>query len=109
MIMEKTNFHHITISLQPKTNIMIMSTILYMSTIFFISTFLYCHNVNNNNNNNKNNNTLLNGPWILDDKGTISMNPIVTQSIPLQNVWMKDFWGIHNVNDTLSHKSWRPL
>ena len=37
------------------------------------------------------------------------MNPIVTQSIPLQNVWIKDFWGIHNVNDTLSHKSWRPL
>ena len=69
-----------------------------MSIIFAVSSYIYCHDEQN-----------LKGPWILDDKGTVSMNPIVSGSAPFDNVWTKDFWGIHDVKDKESHKSWRPL
>ena len=69
-----------------------------MTIICIFSIFLYCHDVQN-----------LQGPWILDDKGTVSMNPIVMGKAPFEHVWTKDFWGIHDVIDDQSHKSWRPL
>ncbi len=89
-----------------------------MTILFLLTTYIYCHNIQN-----------LNGPWILDDKGTISMNPILTNSsITFSSilwnssssssssssnnnnpVWTKDFWGVHTLTDAQSHKSWRPF
>ncbi len=69
-----------------------------MVILFIITTYLYCHDEQN-----------LNGVWILDDKATISMNPIVTGKVSEQEVWNRDFWGMHDLKDSQSHKSWRPL
>ena len=53
----------------------------------------------------------LDGAWILDDKGTITMNPVVTgEATPFfRELWNRDFWGRNALNDPSSHKSWRPL
>jgi len=69
-----------------------------MAAICIISTAIYCHSESN-----------LSGPWILDDKGSVSMNPVVTGAVPVDEVWKRDFWGTHEMNNELSHKSWRPI
>jgi F0F1-type ATP synthase assembly protein I len=78
--------------------LLLLTVLILMITIFIITTYIYCHDVQN-----------LNGKWILDDKGTITMNPIVVGDVPFDHVWTKDFWGIHDLKDGKSHKSWRPL
>lgn len=76
-----------------------------MLTLFSVAAFLYCHNPNN-----------LSGEWILDDKGTITMNPVVAGLLSIDThekayteIWQKDYWGHDNLIDKKSHKSWRPL
>ena len=70
-----------------------------MVLAFIGTTFLYCHPQIN-----------LSSPWILDDKGTITMNPVVADlKVPWSEVWTRDFWGQHQLQDERSHKSWRPL
>ena len=69
-----------------------------MAALALCTTYLYSHDKKN-----------LSGPWILDDKGTISMNPVVLGQVDISDVWNRDFWGHQNVWDEESHKSWRPL
>jgi len=82
-------------------------TCVLLFLLFAVTTILYCHDEQN-----------LKGEWILDDKGTVSMNPIVnnsnnnnflSNSYSYEGVWKKDFWGVHDVSSPQSHKSWRPL
>lgn len=51
----------------------------------------------------------LNGDWILDDKGTITMNPVVKGQVPWSEVWHRDYWGHDQLQAPSSHKSWRPI
>jgi len=51
----------------------------------------------------------LRGGWILDDKGTITMNPVIQGQVPWIELWRRDFWGHDQLTDPDSHKSWRPL
>ena len=51
----------------------------------------------------------LNGDWILDDKGTITMNPVIRGETPWIEVWNRDFWGHDQLLDPSSHTSWRPI
>lgn len=51
----------------------------------------------------------LHGAWILDDKGTVTMNPTVLGTVGWHEVWRRDFWGHDAVASAVSHKSWRPL
>lgn len=80
---------------------------------------LYCHDKDN-----------LSAGWILDDKATVAMHPILTKSMDhngnsdngvtktrqafldinaYQQIWIKDFWGQDDLKSPQSHKSWRPL
>jgi hypothetical protein len=93
-----------------------------MMILFIVSTVLYCHDKDN-----------LSAGWILDDKATVTMHPILTKSMQnnndnndgslsiantrgaffdidaYQQIWIKDFWGRDDLNSPRSHKSWRPL
>jgi len=76
-----------------------LTTLLWTTTVFFLlAIWLYCHDE-----------STLSGPWILDDKGTITMNPVIVQDSPWSEVWIRDFWGRNKPQDSKSHKSWRPL
>uniref|UniRef100_A0A7S3PYM5 DUF1736 domain-containing protein n=1 Tax=Chaetoceros debilis TaxID=122233 RepID=A0A7S3PYM5_9STRA len=83
-----------------------MQSLLFpMLTLFSVAAFLYCHNPSN-----------LSGEWILDDKGTITMHPVVagvasidTHAKAYEEIWKKDYWGHDDLKDRKSHKSWRPL
>jgi len=73
-----------------------MKTFAAMMALFAIATILYCHDEDN-----------LKGDWVLDDKGTISMNPIVLGTVPFDEIWQRDYWGHQYLKDENSHKSWR--
>ena len=66
--------------------------------VFAFTLALYCHSRDS-----------LNGAWILDDKGTITMNPVVKGETPWDQVWARDFWGHDQLDWAESHKSWRPI
>ena len=69
-----------------------------MALVFAFSLALYAWDARN-----------LRGAWILDDKGTLSMNPAVQGQLPWSEVWARDFWGHDRLDSPGSHKSWRPL
>lgn len=99
--------------------------ILPMLVLFIVTTILYCHDKDN-----------LSAGWILDDRATVAMHPILTKSMDhntnsnngdinswsntktrqafldvnaYQQIWIKDFWGHDDLQSPQSHKSWRPL
>ena len=90
-------------------NVKTITTII-MFILFLFTTCLYCHDDDN-----------LNGDWILDDKGTVTKNPLVMNTVTKNtnetmwtssiwiDIWYKDFWGRDSLMDDRSHKSWRPL
>jgi hypothetical protein len=49
--------------------------VLGMASLFCFAMVLYCYDWDN-----------LNGAWILDDKGTITMNPVVLEQTPWEEV-----------------------
>jgi len=51
----------------------------------------------------------LNGPFLLDDQGTIKFHSYVWEKdAPFSKLWTTDFWGTE-LASAVSHKSWRPL
>lgn len=51
----------------------------------------------------------LNGPFLLDDQGTIKFHSYVWETnATFTKLWTTDFWGTE-LASAVSHKSWRPL
>ena len=75
--------------------ISIQFTLIFL-LLFSFATILYCHDQG-----------VLKGEWLLDDKGSITMNPVVLGAVPFEEIWTRDFWGHHHLADENSHKSWR--
>lgn len=51
----------------------------------------------------------LNGPFLLDDQGTIKFHSYVWEkNATFAKLWTTDFWGTE-LASAVSHKSWRPL
>jgi hypothetical protein len=71
---------------------------LRMLGLFFFALALYAWRTDN-----------LHGAWILDDKGTVVMNPVVRGDVGWAEIWARDFWGHDSLASASSHKSWRPL
>jgi len=72
---------------------------LQMICVAAIVLYLYCHDESN-----------LNGEWILDDKVSLELNPLVSgEELPWSEIWNRDFWGKDILTLARSHKSWRPL
>jgi len=65
-----------------------------------LTTILYSHSPAN-----------LHGTWMLDDRVTVKDNPLVLKhaTVPWSELWKRDFWGIDDLTNANSHKSWRPL
>jgi len=82
--------------------------ILVISTVALITTLFYAYPQ-----------SLLTGEWILDDKVAVLHNPLVSHILPhygggnsrppLSALWERDFWGVNDLTDGKSHKSWRPI
>ena len=53
----------------------------------------------------------LHGPFLLDDRGTVTMNPCVKPEIPgsWERLWTHDYWGQDALTSPKSHKSFRPI
>mmetsp|Transcript_30524 Transcript_30524/g.58776 ORF Transcript_30524/g.58776 Transcript_30524/m.58776 type:complete len:753 (-) Transcript_30524:423-2681(-) len=53
----------------------------------------------------------LHGPFLLDDRGTVTQNPCVKPEIPgsWERLWTYDYWCHQKLTDKDSHKSFRPI
>jgi len=54
----------------------------------------------------------LHGPFLLDDRGTVSQNPSVIEAANPKSwarVWTHDYWGHDKLTLPSSHKSFRPI